>query len=405
MRITWLKTELLHPLDKGGRIRSYHMLRALAARHEVHYVSLDAGDITVEARNRAREYATSIELVPFHLSERVPGGLPARHWRTWPHRFRCPSAAMPAVHSPKPPSVRPATPISSCDFLAPAVNLTRELRARSVLFQHNVEAAIWKRHADVAPSVPMRAYMRSQWSRMFEFERRACRDFGRVIAVSEPDAATFRSEYGCEDVAVVQTGVDCDYFLPDAVTQREREHIVFTGSMDWMPNEDAVSMLCHEVLPRIQQRHLHAHVTIVGRKPSPRVQALAALPGVTVTGTVDDVRPYLARAAVVVVPLRIGGGTRLKIYEALAMDCPVVSTTIGAEGLPLVAGRHYLRADGVAAFAEACSTVLANPERAAHLGATGGELVRQSFGWPSVASGFLTSCLAPRLRSATSTME
>src|SRR6185503_7113005 len=144
---------------------------------------------------------------------------------------------------------------------------------------------------------------------------------------------------------------------------------VFTGSMDWYPNEDGILYFADTILPLIRRECPDAQVTVVGRDPSARLRAAASGRGVRLTGTVEDVRPYMSDAAVYVVPLRVGGGTRLKIFEALAMGKPVVSTTVGAEGLPLVPGKHYLRADEPADFARAVVALLRDPARRRRLGA------------------------------------
>ncbi|HWF89010.1 MAG TPA: glycosyltransferase, partial [Pyrinomonadaceae bacterium] len=149
---------------------------------------------------------------------------------------------------------------------------------------------------------------------------------------------------------------------------------------------------CREILPRIRQAEPDATLSIVGRAPTPAVRRLAAIPGVEVTGRVDDVRPYIARGAVYVVPLRIGGGTRLKIFEAMAMEKPLISTTIGAEGLPLTNGVELLLADEPATFADAVVRVLTDEAYAKELGQRAAVVVRENFGWQSVTERFISIC-------------
>jgi glycosyltransferase involved in cell wall biosynthesis len=162
--------------------------------------------------------------------------------------------------------------------------------------------------------------------------------------------------------------------------------------MDWFPNEDGIAHFVEAILPRVRARVPEVTVTVVGRKPSARVRRLAAVPGVRITGTVDDVRPYVAGAAVCVVPLRVGGGTRLKIFEALAMGKAVVSTSVGAEGLPMTPGRHFVQADEEAAFADAVIALLQDPGRRRALGDAGRRLVEERYSWPRVAREFETIC-------------
>jgi polysaccharide biosynthesis protein PslH len=232
-------------------------------------------------------------------------------------------------------------------------------------------------------------------------EREQCLRFDHVVAVSEEDAAVFRREYGVQRVSSVPTGVDTDFFRPSGVVTQRPSSIVFTGSMDWMPNEDGMEHFVAEILPRIEQAVPEVTVTIVGRNPTARVKALAeGRPSITVTGTVPDVRPFLESAAVVVVPLRIGGGTRIKIYEAMGMERAVVSTTIGAEGLDVTDGEHIVLADDPKAFADAVIALLRAPDRAARIGQAAAAHVRAHFGWASVAEQFAERCSAAASHSA-----
>jgi glycosyltransferase involved in cell wall biosynthesis len=161
--------------------------------------------------------------------------------------------------------------------------------------------------------------------------------------------------------------------------------LVFTGSMDWLPNEDAMLFFCRETLPLIRRDEPDVTLSIVGRAPTPAVAALARQPGVIVTGRVEDVRPYVRDAAVYVVPLRIGGGTRLKIFEAMAMGKAVVSTSVGAEGLPVAHGEHVWLADDPQAFARAVVDVLRDVKRRRHLEQAARSLVVQRYDWSAVA--------------------
>jgi glycosyltransferase involved in cell wall biosynthesis len=276
-----------------------------------------------------------------------------------------------------------------CDFLAPSQNVPDGLPCRTVLFQHNVEAAIWRRHADVRTNPLARAYFREQWRRMRRFEGSECRRFGRVVAVSHADAEMLEREYGLVGVADVPTGVDIDYFRPGPGATREPHDIVFTGSMDWMPNEDGIAWFTSAVLPRIHDVMPDATLTVVGRNPPAAIQELARRDQrVRVTGTVPDVRPFMDRASAFVVPLRVGGGTRLKIYEAMAMECPLVSTTIGAEGLPVEHGRHLLIADDPGSFANAVLDLLSNKSLAHTMGSTAARWVREHYSWDRAAAEF-----------------
>jgi glycosyltransferase involved in cell wall biosynthesis len=188
-------------------------------------------------------------------------------------------------------------------------------------------------------------------------------------------------------IIVIPNGVDLSYFrvLP---APQERSHLVFTGSMDWRPNQDALRYFIRDVLPLIRHAQPDVECTFVGRRPPKDIQRLGEIARVTVTGTVDDVRPYVERAAVCVVPLRIGGGSRLKILEAFAMGRPVVSTRIGAEGLDVVQGKHLLLADDPRQFAESVIDLLKNEQQSRLLGHESRKLVERQYGWDSLATRF-----------------
>ena len=213
----------------------------------------------------------------------------------------------------------------------------------------------------------------------------------QVIAVSEPDKALFQRDYGWDHVRAIDTAVDEEFFNNPG-SSGILGRVMFLGSMDWMPNQDGVSWFVREVWPAVLARHPQATFHIVGRSPPAEIRALSAIPGVTVVGGVPDVRPHLAEASVVVVPLLVGGGTRLKIYEAMAMGRAVVSTAIGAEGLPVRPGEHYLAADDPASFAAAVCELLASPELRQRIGQTADRFVRESYGSAPVARQFESIC-------------
>jgi glycosyltransferase involved in cell wall biosynthesis len=282
-----------------------------------------------------------------------------------------------------------------CDFLTPVVSLPasadgREDRPATILFTHNVEAEIWRRYAETAANPASRALLAQQWHRMLRFEGAAIGRFDLVLAVSDADGRTFERLYPGTlkaPVHIVQTGVDTRYFSPEP-TPPGRAHLVFTGSMDWLPNADGMTYFCREILPRIRGAEPDATLSIIGRSPTPAVKKLAELPGVQVTGRVDDVRPHVARGAVYVVPLRIGGGTRLKIFEAMSMAKAVVSTTIGAEGLPVTPGRDIAIADDPGQFAQAVVQMIRDASARSAIETAARQLVVERYDWSAVTADF-----------------
>src|SRR5579875_188651 len=360
MKILWVKTDFLHPTTRGGQIRTLEMLKALHRRHEIHYVAFDDG-LNPEGLQRSSEYCS--------YAYPVPHSVPPRR------SIRFAGQLLRGFVSPVPVSV--ARYVSSgmkrqietlllhhkfdslvCDFLFPAPNIPDISRA--VLFQHNVESVIWRRHAEEARNWAKRLYFRLQAQRMEQFERDICRRAGRIVAVSERDRSAMQQLFGAERINSIATGVDIEYFAPPPSSESKAD-LIFVGSMDWLPNIDAIEYFAAEILPRIQKSRPECRVLVAGRRPTPAHQELARRqPHIVLTGTVPDVRPFLWGSTVSMVPLRIGGGTRLKIFEAIAAKLPVVSTLVGAEGLPLENGRQILIADTPDAFADCCLKLLAD---------------------------------------------
>ena len=397
MRILWLKTELLHPVDKGGKIRTYNMLKELKRNHHVTYLTLDDGSANATDREQAHEYCHELVCVPHHPREKFSKGFYAELLFNLASPFpyavkKYESAEMRRQIIER--SNNQTIDVVICDFLAPAINVPRSLPCPSILFQHNVEAMIWKRHFEVQSNALKKTYLRGQWRKMERFEKEACRRFDAVIAVSVEDRDQMREEYGVDAVFEVPTGVDTEFFTPSGKEKVDPHNVVFTGSMDWLPNEDAIRYYTEQILPIVRRSIPNATLTVVGRNPYSSLLELSRQdPAIVVTGRVEDVRPYMERAAAYVVPLRIGGGTRLKIFEAMAMEKPIVSTTIGAEGLPVTDGKELRIADTPETFASSVVELLTNAEAARKLGQEAARVVREKFGWDGVAKRFAEICL------------
>ncbi|MGE0451157.1 MAG: glycosyltransferase [Vicinamibacterales bacterium] len=395
MRILWLKSDLLLPLDKGGKLRTWHLMRQIAKRHPITFLCFADPDQPRADRDGMAEVAARVVTVPRrdpakgtaafaldaarHLLNRLP-------YSVGKYRSTEYARALASLLAEERPH------LVVCDFLPPAVNMPRDLPCPAVLFTHNVEAEIWRRHAETHRNVVGRLLLRVQHGRMLRFERQALSRFDGVLAVSDSDRETFARLYPdaiLGPIHVVPTGVDTAYFSPaaESVTPRPTgsPSLVFTGSMDWLPNEDAMLFFCRDVLPLIRAEEPDATLAIVGRAPTPAVRQLASIAGVIVTGRVDDVRPYVREASVYVVPLRIGGGTRLKIFEAMAMGKAVVSTAVGAEGLPVNAGEHLLLAEEPRAFARAVVRMIRDADRRRAIERAARELVVSRYDWSAVA--------------------
>ncbi len=388
MKILWVKTDYLHPTDRGGRIRSLEMLKRLHLRHEVHFLTLDDPE-NKEGPLRANEYCQR----HIAVSHRVAGKGSPGFWLDLLRGLVGPLPVAIARWQNEAMRAKANDLIESegydaivCDFLAPAASLDHW--PRMVLFQHNVEFLIWQRHADCAATPLHRWYLRRQANYMKTFEESASTQFRRVVCVSEEDARLTRSMYGRKDAAWVPTGVDTDYFSAPLKTSASISDLIFLGSMDWLPNVDGVDWLTAEILPRIWARRPDTNVALVGRRPERRVLELAQDDRIKVSGTVEDVRPWLRAAKVSIVPLRIGGGTRLKIYEAMAAGIPVVSTTTGAEGLDVTHGEDILIADSAEDFAARCLALLEETNLRQSIAGIALERVRTRHDWESVTRRF-----------------
>jgi polysaccharide biosynthesis protein PslH len=397
VRVLWVKAGKLLPVDTGGKIRSYNILRRLA-----------------QNQNQSEDKASPLTLLSYYGGKRdleYEAALPQQ----FPHAQvvytaatdseglrgvadylrKLPRVAPYSVSKFTHPAVRKliANQLASgqfdvavCDFLAPSLNFPAKLPIPCLLFQHNVESALWRRMA-TTESHPLRklAY-KLEAARMSRYERRTLARFHHIVAVSENDRQQMMEMDPSCDITVNPTGVDTQQFQVAPPSSAAPPRIVFTGSMDWEPNIDAMEYFCAEIWPRVLAEFPHAIFQIVGRTPFSRVQRLASK-SVVVTGTVPSVTNYLRDATVVVVPLRIGGGTRLKIYEAMAMGKALVSTSIGAEGLTFENGRDLLLADEAHLFADAILLLLRDAQvrrrfeqAAVHLAA--------KFDWSVVASQF-----------------
>ena len=402
MKILWVKTDFLHPTTRGGQIRTLEMLRELHKRHEIHYVAFDDPS-NPEGLRRSPEYSARAYPVPHRLvpkrSPQFAAQLITGLFSKFPvSGLRYQSRAMRDSLAKLVSEID--FDVKVCDFLAPSINI--DDMDGWVLFEHNVETLIWERHAQTARTLVHKKFFGLQARRMLEWERTVARSAAHVVAVSDKDEQIMRERFGIHHVSSIPTGVDLDYFERPASATRAYD-LVFVGSMDWMPNLDGTRWFLSEVLPLIREKRPDCRVAIAGKNPPPSLIAEQKDPLISITGTVPDIRPYLWGSAVSIVPLHVGGGTRLKIFEAMAAETPVVSTTIGCEGLPVEHGNTIRIADTPGAFAAECLTLLFDSEERARLAANGLELVRANFSWERVTQLFeqtLRSVKAPAAQSA-----
>jgi hypothetical protein len=329
MKLLWLNAGLLLPLDKGGKLRTWHVMRHLPPRHDITYLSFEDSTRT---EGRSSRHGRSLLAPRDRAAHRCEPKAPWRFWRTPPatrsigRRMPSRSADRRRIARGSSGCSRPNATTSSCATLPPVVNLPPQFPCPSIIFTHNVEAEIWRRHAEQAANPIAKHLMTQQWKRMLRFEADALARFDLVLAVSEADGATFARLYPRSlrgPVHVVQTGVETDYFTPPAA-EPAPAHMVFTGSMDWLPNEDGMTYFCREIPPKIREAEPAA--TLHHRRaPTPAVRRLAEIPGVEVTGRVDDVRPHIARGRSTSCRSASAAAPLPKIFEAMSMarrSCP-----------------------------------------------------------------------------------
>jgi sugar transferase (PEP-CTERM/EpsH1 system associated) len=388
MKLLWVKAGGLLPPDTGGKIRSYQILKQLARKHEITLFTFypeHSGDV----HPAGHTIFSKVLCVPLPLP-------PRRSLREYARYARMLLAGRPfTIDKYFYPEVRrryagllqsSKFDLIVCDFVFPAPLIDWQTPPPKILFTHNVEAQVWARHAKIAANPLVKLACRLESRALERAERRYVQLADYVLAVSENDRAAFAPYAAPTRLAVIPTGVDTEYFQPSPVPEQPYT-LVFTGSMDWMPNEDAVAYFAEKILPLIRREVPQAAFWAVGRRPPRRLQALAS-ESVMVTGAVDDIRPYLAKAALCVVPLRSGSGTRIKIFEAMAMGKAVVSTSLGAEGLPVRDGENIVLADDPPAFARQVIGLLRDPQRCRQLGRAARKLVEENYGWPAVAACF-----------------
>jgi polysaccharide biosynthesis protein PslH len=389
LKILWAKANKILPVHSGGDIRSYNIARQLASQHEVTFFSYYDGAPDVEYEKALREHFPGA--VCICTGKRHETALR----RGLDYVARLPQQAPYAVSRFASHAVESqlkgwyeerAFDVAVCDFLDAAVNFPKELNIPTVLFQHNVESEIWRRHSTNGSSGVKKLVYGLEFAKMRRYEQEMVRRFHHVIAVSEHDKKLMSAWVNTARLTVVPTGVDTEHFHPGPKPGQGRPLVVFVGAMDWEPNVDAVEYFCREIWPGVLARVPNACFRIVGRNPDGRVRRLAC-DSVEVTGRVPSVIDHLREAAAVVVPLRIGGGTRLKIYEAMAVGKAVVSTTVGAEGLDVHHGQDILLCDTPVNFADSVALLLQDEGTRNRLECAAAELAA-NYGWPLIGAKF-----------------
>jgi glycosyltransferase involved in cell wall biosynthesis len=390
LRVVLVDEELPYPPTSGKRIRTLNLTLRLAQRHRLTYVCHRNADAE-EARIAAAFFAENgIETVV--VDRAVPPKSGPRFYLRLAANLLSPLPYSVATHTSR--ALRRAladeaalepVDVWHCEWTPYAEALRGIAGDRRVVIAHNVESVIWQRYYETETNPLRRWYIGRQWRKFRRFERRVLGEVERTVAVSAVDARRFRDEFGVRRVEVVENGVDTAYFQPQA-RRRASNRLLFLGSLDWRPNLDGVQLLLERVFPAVRVAEPSARLCLVGRNPPEGLRRqIAGMAGVELHGSVPDVRPFLADCGMLVVPLRIGGGSRLKILEALASGTPVVSTRIGAEGLRLEAGRDLTVVEDVDDLAGALISAIRNPELLDEQAERGREKVLEQYDWDRLA--------------------
>jgi len=386
MKIIWVKAGGLVPPDSGGKIRSFHIAKELAKNHEVTLFTFYVEEPNDEHHTLASMFH-KVVTHPLKVSSGRGFGEALGYLASFfaPLPYSLSKYCRPEVtRHLREVLATEKFDIILCDFVNAAPVVPFGLGIPVVTFTHNVEAMIWKRHWEVAVNPVWKFVFKREYAKMRAAEMDYLRRSTHVLTVSETDTAFFAQELPPAKITTIPTGVDIDYFIP--TDGEEPESLVFTGSMDWMPNEDGILYFVDAILPLIRKQRPKVKLWIVGRRPGKKILALAESdPGIVVTGRVDDIRPSIAKGSVYIVPLRVGGGTRLKIFEAMAMGKAVVSTTIGAEGLPVTNGSDIILADEPAHFADEVCRLLGSPAERKRIGDAARRIVEEKYSWAAVA--------------------
>ncbi len=392
-RILFLTPQLPYPPHQGTALRNYGLIRGLAPRHPVslltfvepHQQPSDAEPLfdlcqrieTVPAPPRRRLARRALDTLVRRRPDmglRLASSAFAQNLVTWLER-----EPFDVVH------------LEGLE-MAPFLDQLEAAQPRPfILFDdHNCEYALQRRYLAVDVRRPHRwagaLYSLIQWQKLRPYEAQICRRADHVLAVSQTDAEALHRLVPGLAVTVVPNGIDVSGYDPEPAPEKQTDQapsLVFTGKMDFRPNVDAVLWFADQILPRVRRQASQARFLVVGQRPHPRLERLRADPAITLTGWVEDVRPYIAQASVYVTPLRMGSGTRLKLLEALALAKPVVSTRLGAEGFPLTDGQQLrlVADDDPAAFAQAVLDLLGDPARRSALGRAGRRFVEENYDW------------------------
>ena len=390
MKVVIVNEGVGYPPNRGNWLRTLNLVLPLAARHDLTY--LCRGDRDPAASERARAFYAEQGIRAIITRDHPPENRGAMFYGRLAANLLSPLPYSIAAHRSDAVrrEIRRLAATEQVDLwqfesLSYADTLLGT-SARTLVMAHNVESLIWERLHQTERRAHRRWYIGHQWRKYERFEGKVLRGASRVVAVSDEDAALMRQRFGVAEPAVVDNGVDLEYFAGADRRAADPKRILFLGSLDWHPNLDSIDILLGSIMPKVVAAEPGARLSIVGRNPPPAlVKRIEADPNAELHANVPDVRPYLAGAGVLAVPLRIGGGSRLKILEAVAAGLPVVSTRIGSEGLVFTPDQDLVVVEDETRMATALIENIRNPERAAAMARHGRSVIEAHYGWRRLA--------------------
>lgn len=397
MKLFFLTPQLPYPPQQGTTIRNFNIIKHLAPRHKISLISFGTPDELANAEP-LRGLCQRIDIAPYPARS-----LTQRAWTTLTSQL--PDMALrlksEKMHATVARIVREEqfdiVQVEGIEMARYVTNLKSQNSESKLVFdEHNAEYVLQRTAFESDVRLPKRwhgaLYSLIQWKKLEQYERAICQRADHIIACSDKDAGFIKTLLNSKSkITVIPNGVDTRHFVPsDEVCAKPLAEVsmVYAGKMDFRPNIDAMTWFAADILPRIRAEIPLAHLVIVGQKPAPRIVALKKDPGVEITGWVADTRPFVADAAVYVVPLRMGSGTRLKVLEAMAMGKAIVSTTRGVEGIDCTPGRDVVIADTPATFARVAIDLLRDPARRRWLGHNARALAESKYDWRVIVPAF-----------------
>ena len=384
IKILFLTQICPYPPTNGGAIKSYNILKHLCSKHEVTLLTFVRSDKELKSLAHLSQYCRRVDSCLIKRSKLLNVYNAIRSLTAWRSfiiaRDGCPGMQLRVFEL-----LRENPDLIYVDHLQMLQFIPRSVSCPVLLDDHNVEWRIIERFAEASTSWTQSLFARIEWPRLKSYELRACSRADVVLTVTPQDRDTLVSNgIPSGKVKSLPIGVDTEYFQPLSQSPDSKRILTF-GTMAWPPNADAVSYFVKEVYPLIKQRVPDAQFSIVGANPPPEIQELGmADKSIEVAGFVDDIRKAAEDAAVFVVPLRVGSGMRVKILDAMAMRLPIVTTSIGYEGIGLTPGEHALVADTPTEFADAVTRLLTDAQERQRIGSAGRKLVESAYSWPLI---------------------